>query len=318
MNAGPPILFETHIDTVSARGMTIEPFAARIAGGRLWGRGATDAKAQAAAMLHALAAWARAGLAPPRTIELALVVDEEHGFGGARALAAEGGPYAGIVIGEPTGLRVVCTHKGTARLGVRLGGRAAHASHPEQGVNAISAAAALIEAIDRDYMPRLAARRAPLLGPPTAAVTMIEGGVQINLIPPECLLHLDRRTIPGETLEGVCDEIRALFAVARERFPAFEAELLPDPFYAPPVATPADDPFVRAACGVARACGGEPDPAGVDYATDACVLAPLGCPLIVAGPGSIAQAHTADEFIELAQPAQGARFFARLMAQPFE
>ena len=83
---GPALLFQTHVDTVSIQGMTIDPLAGRVEGGRLLGRGATDAKAQVAAMDHALLAWLQLGRRPPRTIELALCCDEEHGFGGAEAV----------------------------------------------------------------------------------------------------------------------------------------------------------------------------------------------------------------------------------------
>ena len=313
--AGPPILLETHMDTVSAERMSIDPFAGEVRDGRLWGRGATDAKAQATVMLHAMAAWAASGRRPPRAIELALVADEEFGFGGARSLLSEGIEAAGIVIGEPTDLRIITTHKGTIRLWIRVEGKAAHGARPHLGINAISMAAQIIREIEQEYAPELRTRRAALLDPPTINIGQIEGGLQANLVPPECRLHLDRRTIPGETAETVFKELEVLLERLRRRIPDFKASLEPPSMNAPPVLTDPDVPLVALAGRVAAAHGLPPEPMGVDYATDAAVLAATGLPIIIVGPGSIDQAHTGDEYVELDQLLAGARFFADLIGR---
>lgn len=313
---GPPILFETHVDTVSVKGMSIDPFAAEVRAGRLLGRGATDAKAQVAAMLHALAAWATSGQKPPQSIELVLAVDEEYGFGGSQALLAEGVEAAGIVIGEPTDLRIVTTHKGTIRWWIRVEGKSAHGAKPHLGINAISGAAALVEEIDRVYTPELQKRRAPLLEPPTINVGIIQGGLQANLVPPECRIHLDRRLIPGETEAQVAEELEALIERVRRRRPTLQAVLEPPTLAAPAMYTDPACPLVRMACEVAAAHGISPEPIGVDYATDASVLAATGAPIIIVGPGSIDQAHTGDEFVELSEVVKGAHFYAALIAHP--
>ncbi|MCL5271159.1 MAG: M20/M25/M40 family metallo-hydrolase [bacterium] len=314
----PPLLLETHIDTVSIAGMTIDPFAARVHGGRLWGRGATDAKAQAAALLHAMAAWAAAERRPPRRIELALTVDEEFGFGGAHALAAERPDVAGAVVGEPTGLGIVTTHKGSIRWWVRLEGRSAHSAHPCLGVNAIALAAALVREIDREYAADLAQRHAPLLEPPTINVSMIEGGVQANLVPPLCRLQLDRRTLPGETVATVMAEFEELLNRLRRRIPDFKAVCEPPILASDTFSSPPRNPLARAAGAAALAHGAESSaPMGVNYATDASVLAQLGLPIVIAGPGHIDQAHTADEFMRLDELAAGARFYCDLIGRPW-
>ena len=315
---GPPLLFQTHIDTVTAGGMSIAPFSGEIREGRLWGRGSTDAKGQAAAMLHALAAWARGPRRPPRSIELALCVDEEFGFGGSHALVIEGIDAAGIIIGEPTELRPIITHKGVVRVAIEVKGKAAHACNPALGINAISGAAVLIETIDRVYLPDLATRRAPLLNPATMNIAKIAGGVQPNLIPPACRVEVERRLLPGETLEGFLAEMRDVITMTRARVPWFEAELEAPSLHASAFATPAEAPLAQLVCAVAAGQGLPAEPAGVDYATDACELVHTGLPIVVVGPGCIAQAHTADEFIELADLAAGARFYAALMGAPFE
>ncbi len=313
----PALLFESHVDTVSISGMSIPPFEPRVEDGRLYGRGSTDAKGQVVALLHAFLAWAEGPRRPPRPIELAFVVDEEFGFGGARALAAARPDVAAIVIAEPTDLRVVTAHKGSLRFDVTLHGRPAHAAKPHLGVNAISAAAALVAEIDGHYTPLLAARSAPLLGAPTINTSIVEGGVQYNLVPPSCTLKFDRRIIPGETAASVRAEFMELFSGARRRFPDFSATLSDPVLDAPCLWTEPDSPHVRAACAVAGRMGLDSAPLGVDYATDACALVALGCPILIAGPGSIDQAHTADEWIDLAELERGARFYTELIAEPW-
>jgi acetylornithine deacetylase len=315
--AGPPLLFETHVDTVSTQGMTIDPLGATVRDGRLWGRGATDAKGQAAAMLHALAY--RAALAaetdspPPLTIELALVSDEEFGFGGARALLAGGVEARGIVVGEPTGLRVVAAHKGAARFEIEAIGKLAHAARPELGVNAISAAAALIDEINTRLLPELGRKSAPLLGPPTLNVAKIYGGSQPNLVPDACRVLVERRMLPGETADDARAEIEALFEHAAARVAGFRARLDVTSLDAAAFMTDPDGPLPRAAGAAAAGVGAAAEPIGVDYCTDASILQGVGVPMIVAGPGSIDQAHTEDEFIALDELERGARFHAQLM-----
>lgn len=312
---GPPLLFETHVDTVAAGGMSIAPFAAETREGKLWGRGATDAKAQVAALLHALVERAAAPEPPPRAIELALVVDEEFSFGGAAALAARAPEPAGIVIAEPTDLHIVTTHKGVRRWYIDVEGRAAHAAHPELGVNAIGHAARLVRAIEEDYAERLAARTAPRLGCGTINVGRIEGGVQYNLVPPSCRVYLEQRLLPGEDDAGVAAECQRLLDELHAAHPGFRAVQSPATLYAAAMQTDEDHPLVAAACAVAHEFGRPAEPEGVDFATDASELVGLGVPIIIIGPGHIAQAHTADEFVDLQDLALGIRFFHALMGR---
>jgi acetylornithine deacetylase/succinyl-diaminopimelate desuccinylase family protein len=315
---GPPLLFTTHVDTVSVHSMTIDPFGAEHHEGRLYGRGATDAKGQATALLHALAAWAEAaqgGEPPPRAVELALVVGEEVDFAGSRALLAQGIEATGIVIAEPTGMRLVTTHKGCLRWWIRLEGKSVHSAKPHLGVNAITAAAALIGEIDQTYTTELKRRSAPLLGSPTVNVGRIGGGEQANMVPDHCRIELDRRTIPGESAQQVRGEFEALFDRLRHRNPTFHAVQDPPLLEASPMQTSPEDPLVHLAAEVVSDHGWPVEPIGVDYATDGSVLSQSGLPIIVIGPGSIDQAHTADEFVDLESVAEGARFFADLMGR---
>lgn len=315
-----PILFETHVDTVSAEAMTIEPWAAEIRDGRLWGRGATDAKGQVAAMVTAFCAVARAakaGAPPPRSLELALVSDEEAGFGGVRALIenyqAQGTKPACAVVGEPTELEIVIAHKGTIRFWIDVEGRAAHSSIPVRGVNAIDHAAAIVRAIQGGYKRRLGEVRHDLLGSPTVNVSMIEGGTQVNMVPARASILIDRRTIPGETPDSIRAEFEAIFAEVREKIPDLRASQREPEMIDPSMETSPQEPIVRAACDVAGKFGRVGFGIGVPYGTDGSKLAEFGVPTIIVGPGSIEQAHVEDEWISLDALAEGTRFFHRLM-----
>lgn len=315
------MLFETHLDTVATEGMTIDPFGAVIRDGRLWGRGSTDAKAQVTAMIHALAAVKASGETPPVTIELALVVDEESGFGGVNALVkrlqSEGriDGIVGAVVGEPTELEIVIAHKGSVRWWVEFKGRAAHSAKPQLGINAIRHAAAVVEGIEGAYADRLRGRVHPLVGHGTINVSKIEGGVQVNLVPERARILLDRRLIPGERREDVFREMDEVIAEARVRLPHLLATQCEPLMVDPCLETPVGHPLVRSALGVSSRLGASGRPVGVPYCTDGSKLSEAGIATIVAGAGSIDQAHTADEWMDLAELGRGARFYADLMLE---
>jgi acetylornithine deacetylase/succinyl-diaminopimelate desuccinylase family protein len=312
------LMFETHLDTVSVSGMSIDPFGAEVREGRLWGRGSTDAKGQATAMIHALAAAREAG-GLPMSIELVLVSDEEAGFGGVNALVRrmreEGriASIAGAVVGEPTELDIVVAHKGSVRWWIDVMGRAAHSSKPELGVNAIRHAASLVEVIEGEYAAQLHERADRWVGSPTINVSKIEGGTQVNLVPDRARLLLDRRMIPGETWENVHAEMEAIIARVRERFA--DARIRQDePLMVDPcLETDPEHPLVKTAVEIAGRIGEGAERCGVPYCTDASKLSDAGTPTLVAGPGSIDQAHTADEWLELAALERGAAFHFEMM-----
>lgn len=309
------LMFQTHVDTVTAVGMTIDPFGGVLQGSCLPGRGSTDAKGQVIAMVHALMAWALSDIKPPVSICFAACVDEEFGFGGAKALLGDGIRADGIVIGEPTDLRIVVTHKGVVRTPIYFEGVSAHAALPDLGVSAIEAAAAFIEELRTTYLPSLKERSSPLLSPPTLNVGRIEGGLQPNLVAPFCEVMLERRLLPKETMEQYEKELITIVEKASIRFPPLKARVKPHALSVSAFSTAADSWLVELAGIVLGDMGRCPEPVGVDYATDACVLGESGLPVIIVGPGNIRQAHTADEYIELDDLVAGARFYAELMGR---
>lgn len=305
-------LFFTHCDTVSIAGM-IDPFAGNLEGGRLWGRGSTDAKGQLVAMLHAFAAVALAPEPPPTSILFAVTIDEEAGFRGVKNLVARGLDVEAAVVGEPTGLEVVVAHKGTQRVWIEIRGRAAHSAKPRLGVNSIHHAAMIVRRIQEGLFSELQTRAHPLLGSPTINVSMINGGTQVNLVPERTRILIDRRTLPGETRESVAAEIEAILDDLRRTVPGFDAVQEPALMVDPPLETAPDHPLALAAMAVSRSMSRPDKPAGAPYGTDGSKLGEAGIPTIIVGPGSIDQAHTADEYIDVSELVAGALYYHALM-----
>lgn len=287
-NARQRILLAPHLDTVPAA--SEEQFVPRLKGGRLYGRGACDTKGSVAAMLSALCQLAHHGPRPAETeIVFAGLVDEEHHQAGARALAASGFKADLAIVGEPTRLKIVTAHKGSLWLALKTRGKAAHGSRPDLGRNAVHEMARVVCLLETDYARRLRQRRHPVLGHATVSVGVIAGGTQPNIVPDSCRASVDRRTLPGETERSVRAELMALFRSRKLRVNiASEKQLA-----CLPMETDARLPLVRRLF----AAAGQKKAAGVDYFCDASVLARAGIPSVVFGPGDIAQAHTADEWV---------------------
>jgi acetylornithine deacetylase/succinyl-diaminopimelate desuccinylase-like protein len=284
------IVLAPHMDTVAPS--SDGQFHPRVARGRLYGRGACDTKGSIAAMLTALGNLARNGRRPHGTeIILAALVDEENAQAGSRSLAASGLRADLAIVGEPTRLRIVTAHKGSVWLRIETHGKAAHGSCPDLGKNAIHEMARVVDWLETDYAGQLRRRRHPLLGCATVSVGSIRGGTQPNIVPAWCVASADRRTLPGESEKSVRDELRVLLR-RRGLSAAVEGEKPTDCL---PMETDPNLPLVRTLLKLAR----QSKPTGANYFCDASVLARAGIPSVVFGPGDIAQAHTADEWIEL-------------------
>jgi acetylornithine deacetylase/succinyl-diaminopimelate desuccinylase-like protein len=293
------IVLAPHSDTVGSPGMSASLFQPLRRHGRLYGRGACDTKGSVAAMFSALIAMAQAGPRPAETeIVLALLVDEELNQSGSRALIGSGFKADLAIVGEPTRLRVVTAHKGAAWLGLETRGRAAHGARPELGRNAIQAMARVVDLLQTGYARQLRRRSHPLLGWPTVNVGSIQGGSQANIVPDQCQIKVDRRMVPGESSGRVCREVRALL---RQHRLAARVRLCHPALPCLPMETNPNDPLVQRL--LARA--GQTRPVGVAYFSDASVLSHGGIPAVLFGPGDIAQAHTADEWIALSSLARG-------------
>jgi acetylornithine deacetylase ArgE len=308
--AGRTLLLEAHQDTVPTDNMTIDPFGARMEGGRLYGRGACDIKGGMAAMLAAFARLVRAKPAGAVNVILACTVDEEHTFLGVQRLVREGLRADMAVIAEPTRLHIVNAHKGVVRWHLETHGRSCHSSEPEKGSNAIYRMARLLPAIE-DFAAGLRTSPAePLLGPPTLSVGRIEGGTSVNTVPDRCRIEIDRRLIPGE------DPLAApgqLLAFLKRTLPAEWTVSCSEPWLHAPALSPAgsEDLVAQLAKAIA-AVRGSHQVSAVPYCTDAATIAAAGIPAVVFGPGDIAQAHTSDESVRLDEVEQASEILYRL------
>ena len=297
------ILLAPHLDTVGAAGTQFIP---QRKNGRLHGRGACDTKGSVAAMLAALCELANAKSRPLETeIVFAGLIDEEHAQAGSRALAASGFKADLAIVGEPTKLQVVTAHKGSLWLELATRGHAAHGATPHLGKNAVHEMTRIVDALETDYAAQLKQRKHKLLGAGTVNVGTISGGTQPNIVPDGCVISIDRRTLPGETEAGVRREITALLQAKKLSAKISSAKLAP----ALPLETDFKLPLVQTFLRAAK----QKKSLGADYFCDAAVLSAGGIPSVVFGPGDIAQAHTADEWISLAELERGKNLLLRFL-----
>ena len=329
---GKLILLDAHQDTVPVEGMTIEPFKAELRGGRIYGRGACDVKGGMAAILAAVARLARQRPTGMPTVVVACTVNEEHGFTGALELTKlwtgrSGGiiPRApdAAVVAEPTELNVVVAHKGVARWKCHTKGRAAHSARPDAGANAIYAMAHVLEAIEHYAAEIVGMLEAPCSGgrepsgqklcPATVSVGTIHGGTSVNTVAERCTIEIDRRLLPGEDPDG-----------ARRHLIDFVDDRLTDRMQS---GTSIEyEPLSLRGLALSDECNGpladrlllsigqvtaNRRKMGVPYGTNAAIYAATGVPSVVFGPGSIDQAHTADEWIDVESLHQAAEIFER-------
>ncbi|HEU6447554.1 MAG TPA: M20/M25/M40 family metallo-hydrolase [Verrucomicrobiae bacterium] len=296
------VLLAPHLDTVGADGTKFIP---QRKNGRLYGRGACDTKGSVAAMLSALCELANAKSRPQETeVVFAGLIDEENAQAGSRALA-KNFKFDFAVVGEPTRLHVVTAHKGSLWLELETRGKAAHGAMPQFGKNAIHQMARIVSLLETDYAARLRRRKHPLLGSATINVGTISGGAQPNIVPDRCTITVDRRTLPGETENGVRAEIKHFLRAKNISAHIGEKKLAP----ALPMETDFKSPLVQQF----MKCTGQRKPLGVDFFCDAAVLSEARIPCIVFGPGDIAQAHTTDEWISLADLERGKNLLLRFL-----
>jgi acetylornithine deacetylase/succinyl-diaminopimelate desuccinylase family protein len=300
------IILSPHLDVVPAEDKQFKP---RVKNGRLHGRGACDTKGSVAAFFHALMELSKDKRRPTQTEILFVgLVDEEYGQSGSRILG-EKGPKGDLAIaGEPTQLQVVTSHKGNLWLQFETQGKAAHGATPHLGRSAIHEMARVTDLLLTEYVDLLGQRKHPLLGNPSINVGIIEGGSQTNVVPERCRIEIDRRTLPGETKQSVYEEINHLLTKRNLKVVNLrESREVP----CPPLETNPDNLLVKQFIKAAR----RRKSIGVDYFTDASPIAMGGTPAIVFGPGDIAQAHSADEWINLKQLDRATAIMLRFMRE---
>ncbi|MCA9242003.1 MAG: M20/M25/M40 family metallo-hydrolase, partial [Planctomycetales bacterium] len=308
-------LFDSHLDTVGTTGMTVDPLAAEVREGRMYGRGACDTKASGAAMLWALKER-RASGAGAANVALLFTVGEEAWQTGARAFMThqlDRLPWrpSAVVVGEPTQMNIVRASNGYVRFKLRTLGRAAHSTRPQEGHNAISDMARAITVIEDRYISRLTAED-PLTGRSTCSINLIRGGTEHNVVPERCEVTIDHRLAPGQSGADALAAIRKLLDEQFEERAGFRYEIDGiEP--AEPFTPELNAKLSEHTQAVLQAAGIDSTIEGAPYTTNANHYASGGLTCVVLGPGDIAQAHTKDEWIAVDQLELGVRGYGALM-----
>ncbi|MEM8744189.1 MAG: acetylornithine deacetylase [Pseudomonadota bacterium] len=307
-----------HTDVVPVEGQdwTSDPFTLTKRGSRLFGRGTCDMKGFVACILSHVPAFKARDLKTP--IHLLLSYDEEVGCKGVRPMISELGdqlpaPRA-VFVGEPTSMRVVDAHKSVHAFETVVTGRESHSSKPHLGANAIMAAGELISELTRIDLEMQARADGPRFDPPytNVAVTVIDGGTARNITARECRFTWMFRTVPATEPEEITD-----------RFEAYAQEhvlpLLRKTYDAASIVTTrtSDVPSLNASEGseavsLALKLAGQNERFAVSYGTEGGLFERAGFPSVVIGPGSIEQAHAADEFVEESELEKCTAFLDRL------
>lgn len=294
--AGGTLMFNGHLDVVGTDDMRHAPFGAEERDGRLYGRGSADMKAGIAAMCAAAVRAAGSGLTSE--VLVAAVTDEEWASIGTQALIASGVRADAAVVTEPTRCTIMPAHRGFVWADVVLTGRAAHGSRWDVGIDAIRHAGLLLAELDRIDADELPRRSHPLLGRPSLHASTIRGGTGMSTYPAECVLQVERRTIPGETAEDFVLELERACARVRAARPEFDGAVRLT-LAQPPSDVPPEAPIVQALAAAIAEVAGPARIEGMSAWTDAALLNDAGIPAVCFGPGDIALAHAAEEWVPL-------------------
>lgn len=294
----PGILLSGHMDVVPVEGQSwaSDPFRLTQRDGRLHGRGTTDMKGFLACMIAAVPLFRAAPLARP--LHLAFSCDEEIGCRGVPHLIAALPRLcalpAGCIVGEPSDLCPVLSHKGKVALEFRITGQAAHSSDPAAGVNALYAAATLARQVQKAAATLATHGLRDLRFTPdhsTLVAGVLRAGTAVNIIPDQASLSVELRTIPGDRADSLLDP---LLAAAEALVPAGAALSVTTAELA---RYPALSPDAPALAEMLSAWTGQPIRQSVSYGTEAGLFQAAGIPSVVCGPGRIDRAHRPDEYI---------------------
>ena len=306
----------TDVVPVDGQGWDSDPFTMTERDGRLYGRGTADMKGFLACMMAMVPEFKRRHLRMP--IHLVFSYDEETGCHGVRPMIAEMGhgltrPRM-VIVGEPTSMTVVDAHKGPVRWQVDVQGRAAHSSMAHLGVNAITYASRMIGELCRmegDLKSSVPDKR--FTPPyPTLQVTLINGGTATNIVPVSATFGFEVRALPGLDVAAIEQRLRSFAnsdCLPEMRRVAPEAEIsIRQTNAVPPFGADAGSEVVALALNLAQ----QNETFAVSYATEAGLFQGAGAPSVVCGPGDIAQAHTANEWVAISELEKCMAFLGRL------
>lgn len=315
------VVLSGHTDVVPVEGQDwdTDPFVVTEKNGKLFGRGVADMKSFSAIGLSLVPEMLKVGLKRP--IIFALSYDEEIGCLGAPTMIAEIADKiptpSAVIVGEPTSMKVIDGHKGIASFRVTVTGYTTHSSQTDRGVSAVEAAARMITKISdmRAARARDADPDSPF-DPPysTMTVNVVRGGTQLNIMAAQAVFDWDLRAIPGDCVHDIIEEFTDYAKGIEREMRRRSAECRVDivqmtnaPSLSPREENPAGD--------LAKAITGHNSMDVVAYAAEAGQFQEAGFSTVICGPGSIDQAHQANEFIAIDQVRQGTDFIRALIAR---
>ena len=308
------LIFNTHTDTVPPGNMEnwkYPPLKLTRDGEDLFGLGSCDAKGSLASMLAAFEALACDASSLNGRVILQAVCCEETRARGTLAEVKRGVSADAAIVGEPTELIPRLGHKGGLGLEITVHGKAAHGSAPQEGINAISGMAGLIRALDA-LAEDISKRSDPMFGSPSLAVTKISGGQAANVIPDKCIITLDRRLIPGETVDDALNEVSAV--VDKEKSSSSLTASIKKAIGIEPCRTSFEEPIVKVVKdSISQVRGIDQEFSGFTACCDMwCLTRGAGIPAVILGPGKLSMAHKANEYVSLDEIYLAARIYAAI------
>jgi succinyl-diaminopimelate desuccinylase len=315
--ARPQLLYNGHLDTVpvgNEANWEMDPLGAVIKENAMYGRGVADMKGGVAAMLMAAKAIAVEKVPLKGSLVLSFVGDEETGGMKGAGYLMEKGHYSPdmVVVGEITNdSGIAIAEKGIAVYALTTKGKTAHGSTPWVGVNAIDKMVKILHRIQTRLVPALSRRESGFLPPATMNIGTIQGGVSFNVVADACEVVIDRRTLPGETAQGVTQEIQDVIDEVKKEDPEVDVSLVPLAAAAPFETSP-DETVCRLAQVTMKELGRPTDFVGYEQVCDGRFFSEKGIPTIIIGPGIAKKAHTPNENLELNQYLDAIKVYALL------
>lgn len=304
------LLFVCHHDVVPPGEATwhMPPFSGHEQDGKIFGRGAVDMKGGIAAVITAMGQVVSQGLPLQGDIVFAATAGEETDSCGVQRFVEQAAwlpELAGVVIPEPTGFDIINAHRGLLWLNITTRGKTAHGSAPHLGINAIKSMQAVLNALDDfsiDVQPH------PQLGTGSKSINTIQGGKALNVVPDQCTLGIDIRTLPGQDHQAILQHLNEMLAQLAGEHADFVADIS-IARSVPALETDGDSQFVRTFQGAL----GIQELKAVGYTTDGPFLCPLKVPILIFGPGDGAMCHQPNEFIHIHDLEKAVQYYTALI-----
>lgn len=320
----PPLVYSGHLDTVSIgdrKNWRVNPLSGKLMDGKIYGRGSCDMKSGIAGFIEAMISMKESGDLPETNIIFIGTAGEEVDCIGAQKILDEKIiSHAGaMIIAEPSNNRVYSAHKGALWIEIEIYGKTAHSSMPNEGINAIVHMLSFLEKLKQFNFSNHLSHT--LLGNPTLNISTIQGGVQTNVVPDQCKVTIDIRTIPETKHEEIVEEIQTILTELERELDHFHSKLnvLHD---LPAISNNENDVFVELAIDVNQEIQGiEEKEEGANYYTDGSVFGPdLGIPIIIYGPGDVKLAHQPNEYVDVEKYIEAIYFYiliAKAYSNPY-